>query len=124
METVVIEIKILFLLDRIPIRISFYNSNIGETDYFNQYFDYIFKENIDYIHLKYDCDYTKPISDKLYNTIKKNIINIYNFLESNPNIYIKMINNIKKKQKYLSIENSLKYLEKIINTYTDTLLER
>ena len=35
-----------------------------------------------------------------------------------------MINNIKKKQKYLSIENSLKYLEKIINTYTDTLLER
>jgi len=48
-----LRLKFLFLLDRIPIRISFYNSKIGETYYFNQYFDYIFKENIDYINLKY-----------------------------------------------------------------------
>ena len=116
-----IRLKYLALSERLIIRISFYNSKFGETDYWRQFTDIYIKEDIDYIHLKYDVDYDKEINDILYSKIKRDILNIYYYFEKNPNLYNKMVKNLKKHSKNLNIKNMYKYLHILINDYTEII---
>ena len=117
-----IRLKYLALSERLIIRVSFYNSKLGETDYWNQFTDIFIKENIDYIHLKYDLDYDSEISNTLYTKIKTDILEVYNFFEKNPNLYKRMVDNLKIHSSELNLENMYKYLYKLINKYTDNLI--
>ncbi len=105
------------------IRISFYNSKMKELSYWRQYHDYIFEENKDYIHLVYDFNYDTEITPSMYNKIKNDITDIYNTLEKNPSVYQEMINHCKKKQLYLTLNSSLKYLYHLIENYTKHILK-
>ena len=118
-----VRFKYLCLCERVFIRISFYNSKFEEKDYWKQFSDLYFRENIDYIHLKYDIDFEKkPLSKKLFIKISKDIENIYNKFEQNPNLYKQMVNNLKKSSDKLSSKNVYEYISKMINSYTKNLL--
>jgi hypothetical protein len=117
-----VRFKYLCLCERVFIRISFYNSKFEEKDYWKQFSDLYFRENIDYVHLKYDIDFEKPLTKKLFIKISKDIENIYNNFEANPHLYAKMVNNLKKSAEKLSLNNVYEYISKMINSYTKNLL--
>jgi uncharacterized protein (DUF2461 family) len=115
-------------MSRVVIRLSFYRSKFGETGYWKQWFDYIFEENVDYIHLVYDnakCygnnKFYNP-DDKIMKQITDDVLNVYNNFENNPQKYKDMVKNLKKKRESLNISNTLKYLHMLISKYTDELL--
>lgn len=114
--------KFLILMSRVIFRISFYNPEIGETSYWKQYYDYILNDEEDYVHLKYELNYDKKIDDKLYKTIKSDILKVYNYLEENPKSYDKIVENLNKRIKKINIKSSLKYLHCLIESYTKNLL--
>ena len=123
-----IRLKYLFCMSRVVIRLSFYRSKFGETGYWKQWFDYIFEENVDYIHLVYDnakCygnnKFYNP-DDKIMKQITDDVLNVYNNFENNPQKYKDMVKNLKKKRESLNISNTLKYLHMLISKYTDELL--
>lgn len=117
-----IRFKFLILMSRVIFRISFYNPEIGETSYWKQYYDYILNDKEDYIHLKYKLNYDKKINDKLYKSIKIDILKIYNYLEKNPKLYDKYVENLNKKTEKINIKSALKYLHCLIESYTKNLL--
>ena len=116
-----IRFKYLALAEKVVIRISFFNSKYDETGYWRQYVDIFYNEHKDYIHLIYDLDYEKPISNNLYTKIKNDILNIYNKFEKNPKLYSKYVNNINKSSLKVNNDYTYKYISKLINSYTDSL---
>jgi hypothetical protein len=117
-----IRLKYLFLMNSPVFRISFYNSKYCERSYYRQSFDYLFKENRDYIHLIYDFDYENEIPDNIYKKIVNDIKQKYKFYENNQNEYKKIVSNMKKASKKLNLDEMLKYLHTLIETYTTKLL--
>ena len=117
-----VRLKFLFLMNSPVFRMSFYNSNIGEKGYFQQSFDYLFKENRDYIHLIYDFNYDKEIPDDIYKKCINDIKEKYTYYENNQNEYKKIVSNMKKVSKKLNLDEMLKYLYTLIETYTQKLL--
>ena len=117
-----VRLKYLFLMNSIVFRISFYNSKNGEKGYFQQSFDYLFKENRDYIHLIYNFDYDKEIPQNIYKKVISDIKNKYNYYENNEKQYTKMVSNMKKSSKKLNLDETLKYLHTLVETYTSKLL--
>jgi hypothetical protein len=112
-----VRLKYLFLTQRIIFRISFYNSQIGESGYWRQFYDYIFNENKDYVHLAYNFNYDSLIPENLYEKIKKDIITKYYFFEKYPEKYNEMVLNLNKSVKKLTIDSMLKYLYTLISKY-------
>jgi hypothetical protein len=119
-----VRFKYLMSSNRLIIRISFYNKDFGELGHWRQSYEYIFEENVDYIHLKYSFDYDKPISIELYEQIKSDILKIYNYFESNPEAYKKMVSNMNKKANEYTNEENYKYLHLLIQSYTKYLLKK
>ena len=117
-----VRLKYLFLMNSIIFRISFYNSNYYERSYYRQSFDYLFKENRDYVHLIYDFDYEKEIPENIYKKIVSDIKDKYIYYEKNEKEYKKMVSNMKKASKKLNLDEMLKYLHTLIETYTKKLL--
>jgi hypothetical protein len=134
-----VRLKYLFFMSRLVIRVSLYDSRY-ENNYWQQWFDYIFEENVDYVHLIYNIEDDgktdeqrssvpsstkvegKNISSKQCINIIDDIIKIYKHAEKNPDYYIKLMKNIRKKRKLLNIENTMEYMYKLISRYTDELL--
>ena len=116
-----VRLKYLFLTQRVIFRISFYNSQIGESGYWRQFYDYIFNENKDYVHLAYNFNYDSLIPENLYEKIKKDIIKKYYFFEKYPEKYNEMILNLNKSVKKLTIESMLKYLYTLICKYNEEI---
>jgi len=117
-----VRIKYLFIMNSVVFRISFYNSKNGEKGYFQQCTEYLFKENKDYVHLIYDFDYDKEIPQNIYKKVISDIKNKYNFYEKNNTKYKKMASDMKKASKKLNLDEMLKYLHTLIETYTSKLL--
>ena len=117
-----VRLKYLFLMNSIVFRISFYNSKYCERSYYRQSFDYLFKENKDYIHLIYDFDYEKEIPENIYKKVVSDIKDKYKFYENNNTEYKKMVSNMQKASKKLDLDEMLKYLYTLIETYTEKLL--
>jgi len=122
-----IRLKYLFLMNSVVFRVSFFNSNNGninngEKGGFQQSFDYLFKENRDYIHLLYDFYYEKEIPQDIYKKIISDIKEKYTYYENNHNEYKKIVSNMKKASKKLNLDEMLKYLYTLIENYTDKLL--
>jgi hypothetical protein len=117
-----VRLKYLFLMNSVVFRISFYNSKNGEKGCFQQSFDYLFKENKDYIHLIYDFDYDKEIPKDIYKKIVNDIKQKYTYYENNQSEYKKVVRNMKKASKKLNLDEMLKYLHTLIETYTEKLL--
>jgi hypothetical protein len=133
-----LRLKYLFLAQRAVFRVSFYNSKIGETGYWRQFYDYIFdvvfhnhpgqalpgaaeNENNSYVHLAYDFDYDNPISDDLYKKIKTDLLKKYIFFEKHPKKYQEMIKHLNKNIKKLTIDSMLKYLYRLITKYRQNI---
>ena len=117
-----VRLKYLFVMNSVVFRISFYNSKNGEKGCFQQSFDYLFKENKDYIHLIYDFDYDKEIPENIYKKIVSDIKDKYSYYENNQKEYKKVVSNMKKSSKKLNLDETLKYLYTLIETYTKKLL--
>jgi hypothetical protein len=119
-----VRFKYLALAEKVVFRISFFNSKYDESGYWKQYIDIFYKENIDYIHLVYDIDYEKPLSNSIYSKIKNDILKVYNIFEKNQNLYNKYVKNINKSSLNVNNENTYKYIALLINSYTDELFIR
>lgn len=117
-----IRFNLLTFSERLIIRISFYNSKKNEKSYWRQFTDFIYEGNKDYIHLVYDLDYDNKISTTNYNKIKTDILKIYNYFENNNSKYKKIVSNMTKKSKKLTFNYTLKYIAKLLNIYTKSLL--
>ena len=117
-----VRLKYLFVMNSVVFRISFYNSKNGEKGCFQQSFDYLFKENKDYIHLIYDFDYDKEIPHHIFIKCVNDIKEKYIYYENNQSEYKKMVSNMKKASKKLNLDEMLKYLHTLIETYTEKLL--
>lgn len=117
-----VRFKYLALAEKAVIRISFFNSKYDETGYWRQYTDLFYKENIDYIHLVYDINYEKSISNNIYSKIKNDILKVYNKFEKNKNFYNTFVKNINKSSINVNNDNTYKYISLLINSYTDFLL--
>ena len=117
-----VRFKYLALAEKAVIRISFFNSKYDETGYWRQYTDLFYKENIDYIHLVYDINYEKPISNNIYSKIKNDILKVYNKFEKNKNFYNAFVKNINKSSINVNNDNTYNYIALLINSYTDSLL--
>jgi hypothetical protein len=76
----------------------------------------------DYIHLKYDVHYDKPLTKIEYIKIKKDILKKYYEFEQNPKLYKDTVKNMNKKRRYLTVNNAFKYLYHVIEEYTHNLL--
>jgi hypothetical protein len=116
-----LRLKYLYLMDRVIIRVSFYDSSMNETSYWRQYYDFIMNDD-DYIHLKYDVHYDKPLTKIEYIKIKKDILKKYYEFEQNPKLYKDTVKNMNKKRRYLTVNNAFKYLYHVIEEYTHNLL--
>ena len=110
-----VRLKNLFMTESLVIRISFFDSKKGETSFWKQVPDAFFKENVDYIHLIYDVDYNNEIPPKIYNKIKQDIIRVYTYYENNPKEYNKIVKNMIKKSKKMTMNTIFKYIAKLIN---------
>jgi hypothetical protein len=122
-----IRLKYLFLMNSLVFRVSFYNSNNGtinngEKGRFQQSFDYLFKENRDYVHLLYSFYSDKEIPQNIYKKCISYIKEKYIYYENNQNEYKKIVSNMKKASKKLNLDEMLKYLHTLIETYTEKLL--
>ena len=117
-----VRLKYLFVMNSVVFRISFYNSKNGEKGYFQQSYDYLFKENKDYIHLIYDFNYDEEIPKNIYIKCVNDIKEKYTYYENNENQYKKMVTNMQKASKKLDLDEMLKYLHTLIETYTEKLL--
>jgi hypothetical protein len=123
-----IRLKYLFVMNSLVFRISFYNSNNftnfnnSEKGYFRQSFDYLFKENKDYVHLIYDFDYDKEIPQNIYIKCVNDIKEKYIYYENNQKEYKKIVSNMKKSSKKIDLDEMLKYLHTLVETYTEKLL--
>jgi hypothetical protein len=84
--------------------------------------DYLFKENKDYVHLLYDFNYDKEIPQNIYKKIVTDIKDKYIYYENNQKEYKKMVSNMKTASKKLNIDEMLKYLHTLIETYTKKIL--
>jgi hypothetical protein len=117
-----VRLILLTLTKRLFIRISFYDSNRNEKSYWKQYVDLIYKENKDYIHLIYNLNYDITITNDLYQKIKKDILKVYNYYENNIDKYKKIVKNMKKKSKKITIDYTIKYIAKLLNSYTTNII--
>lgn len=121
-----IRLKYLFIMNSLVFRISFYDSKRRITNqekgYFQQSIDYLFKENRDYIHLIYNFDYDKEIPPYIYKKCINDIKQKYDYFENNQDEYDKIVNNMKKASKKINLDEMLKYLYILIETYTTKLL--
>jgi hypothetical protein len=122
-----VRLKYLFVMNSIVFRVSFYNSkngtiNDGEKGCFQQSFDYLFKENRDYVHLLYNFYYDKEIPQHIYKKCINDIKQKYTYYENNQKEYKKMVSNMKKASKKLNLDEMLKYLYTLVETYTEKLL--
>ena len=123
-----VRLKYLLIMNSLVFRISFYNSKnyinstSSEKGCFQQGCDYLFKENRDYIHLIYDFNYDKLIPEYIYKKIVNDIKQKYTYYENNQKEYDRIVNNMKKASKKLNLDEMLKYLHVLIETYTTKLL--
>ncbi len=117
-----IRLKYLLFLERLIIRIAFYCSKFDEQKYYRLWFDYLIKPNRDYILLNFDFDYDHKIPQNVYNQIKKKMLQTYYFMEKNPKIYDKIVKNMKKSSKNITVDESLDYMYHLIQSYTKNLL--
>lgn len=107
-----VRLKYALLSERRVIRVSFYDSRIGETGHWRQYFDYAFKGGDDYIHLSYDVAYDKPLDNKTVRRIAQDIRTEY----GKPGT-------VAAKGGNLSVDEALRYLHALLETYTQSLLQ-
>ena len=119
-----IRLKFLFSTQRPIIRVSFYNSDYGEKNYWRLWYFYLLKPNCDYFQLTYDYDNEKPLNNELYNKIKNDILAIYHYLEKNENIYKKISENSLKVSQNITVDESVSYLYNLIETYTKQCSEK
>lgn len=117
-----VRLKYLTVMERLIIRISFYDPSRGEKSYWKQVIDYLLTENKDYVHLIYKINYDIPINNNLYKKILFDINKIYKEFESNDKKYDKMVKNLKKKSEKINVENIYKYVAKLINSYTKNII--
>jgi hypothetical protein len=117
-----IRLKYLFIMNSLVFRISFYNSNNGEKGYFRQSTDYLFNENKDYIHFVYNFNYDKEIPQEIYKKCITDIKQKYIYYENNQKEYNKIVTNMKKASEKLNLDEMLKYLYVLIETYTKKIL--
>jgi len=115
--------KYLFFTGRNIIRISFYNSQYGETSYYKQFIDAFVEENVDYIHLAYNIDYFTKLTHQTYNTIETDIVKVVAKMEKNPAIRRKIAKNGAEKGLKITFDNTLYYISELLNAYTKCLLE-
>ena len=119
-----VRLKYLAQMERVIIRVSFYNKAKNETAYWKQSpVDYVLVAGKDYIHLQYETDYDRPINNNLYKKIVQDIKDIYVLFEQNPNKYTRMIDSLKKKAKKICIEASYKYIANLLNSYTKNIID-
>ena len=117
-----VRLKYLTVMERLIIRISFYDPSRGEESYWKQVIDYLLTENKDYIHLIYKMNYDIPINNNLYKKILVDINKIYKEFENNDKKYDKIVKNLKKKTEKINVENIYKYVAKLINSYTKNII--
>lgn len=117
-----VRLKYLTVMERLIIRISFYDPSRGEKSYWKQVIDYLLTENKDYVHLIYKTNYDIPINNNLYKKILFDINKIYEEFENNDKKYDKMVKNLKKKSEKINVENIYKYVAKLINSYTKNII--
>jgi hypothetical protein len=117
-----IRFKFLMMMERVVFRISFYNSEYENGPY-KQFHDYLFEPDIDYVNLVYDFKIHEKIPSTILSQINTDIINKYKYFEKNPEKYTEMVNNMKQKSSQLTLANCLIYTEKLINAYTQNLIE-
>ena len=87
-----------------------------------QFCDFLFDDKKDYVHLIYDLDYDKELTNEDYLKIKNDILKIYNYYQKNPDKYIKKVSLLNKKAKKLNLNLVYDYLEKLINNYTKKII--
>ena len=114
-----IRLKYLLLTNRLVIRVSFYNSKERENGYWKQFTDIFFKEGQDYIHLKYDVNYDKQISKKLYKRIKEDLLKIYKKYNKNLKLYTKITSQCQEHAKHISTDSCFYYIHCILKKYTE-----
>lgn len=131
-----VRFKFLMATSRLVIRISFYNPNrrvyyennrigvLHETSYFKQYADFLFTENVDYVHLVYKLDYDHKIPNNKFKEIINDIKTQYEFYNENDEQYKKMVYSMNKKNKHNTLDNACLYFVKLIYAYDNLLLKK
>ena len=113
--------KYLFLSKRLVIDVVLCDNKY--PDRWLGLYEVYFTNMVDYIGLKYNIsDYggslDELIPESLYNKIRADIIKVYVFFEEHPDEYKKMtFNGYKQAKKYLTLETSFQYLDKLLTKY-------
>jgi hypothetical protein len=116
-----LRLKCLFFMSRVVIRVSFYNPEFGECSYFRQFYDWLFEENVDYVHLVYKTSYHVPLTPKMYKRVLADIKRVYNDFEKHPEKYDAMVASMNKKARRLTVNMCFRYLHKLIWKYHENV---
>ena len=117
-----LRLKYLFLMSRLVVRVSFFDPARGETSFMRQYYDWLYRENEDYVHLVYQLDYKKPVPAALYKKIVDDLLQTYDHFESRPAAYAAVVASMNAKRARLSLRGASEYLAALINAYTARVL--
>ena len=88
------------------------------------FYNNIFTPNEDYIEIRlnvYPLDEKKTIES--FKKMEILLLKIYNYIEKNNNIFNKMIENKKKKIKYMTMDYVYSYFATLIEKYTEVFFE-
>ena len=118
-----LRLKYLFMMSRLVVRVSFFDPARGETSFMRQYYDYLYRENEDYVHLVYQLDYKKPLPAELYRKIVGDLLQTYDHFEARPAEYAAVVARMDAKRAQMSLRSANEYLAAVINAYTARLLE-
>lgn len=115
--------KYLYMTRRLVIRVSFYNSHYGERGYYKQAHDYLFQEGEDYVHLVYDMDHFKHVSDEVYRRIKEDILDTYERYQTDPKAYEAMTRSAFRKTRQVTETEAYKYIYVLLKEYRRRLVK-
>ena len=112
----------LYMSKSLPFRVNFYYSDTKHEKTYKyeqwiQFYECGFPENISYINFKYENSFYKEISDEKVEKIKNDLISKYNYFESNPDLYNKIVNENYKKTKALTFKHIYCYLYTTFSYY-------
>jgi hypothetical protein len=118
-----VRMKFLFLLDRVPIRVSLFDPAAGETSFLKQYFDYVFVEGEDYVHLVYECNYLERMPAAAIKAVANDVRAVHAAFERDPEKYRAMVAAMNRKRAALSEAHMLEYLYDLLEAYTEKVLD-
>ncbi len=112
----------LYMSRSLPFRINFYSGKTKDEqsykyDQWIQFYELMFPENVSYVNLKYNNSFYKEISDEKVDKIKNDLVNKYNYFESNPNLYNSIVNENYKKTLALTFKHIYYYLYNVFSYY-------